>query len=125
MNKKNEMKFLKKLAKYFKNVPPEKIDQKESGIFIGYSDSCGCFGAHIAKMEDQINKTEMYYRGVPLYDYEDGEKIFRDNLSHKTLKLFLKKVRPKSEDDSQLFSTEDWSDHPYKVIARVIEDLEG
>ena len=124
MNKKTELRFLKKLEKYFKNVPAEKIDQEESGIFIGESDSCGCFGAHIAKLEDHLNKTEVYYRGVPLYDYEDGEKIWKKNLSHKTRKLFLKKIRPKSEDDSQLFSTEDWSDHPYKVIKGVIEDLD-
>ena len=125
MNKKRELTFLKKLEKYFKNVPPETIDQKESCIYNCIYDNCGCFGAHIAKMDGHINKIQMEQKGIKVFYYEDGEKIFRDNLSHKTLKLFLKKVRPKSEDDSQLFSTEDWSDHPYKVIARVIEDLEG
>ena len=124
MKKTKELTFLKKLEKYFKNVPAETIDQKESCIYNCIYDNCGCFGAHIAKMEGHISKIQMEQKGIKVYYYEDGEKIFRNNVSPQVRQLFLKKIRPKSEDDSQIFSTEDWDEHPYKVITRVIEDLE-
>ena len=124
MNKTKELTFLKKLADYFVNVPPEKIDQVKS-LLAEQSDYCGCFGAHIAKCFDKWDMLSGQATDPYVFWMEDGEKIWKNNLSYRTRKLFLKKIRPNSKNYSQLFSTEDWSDHPYKVIIRVIAELEG
>ena len=109
-NLKKQLKFFKKLADYFKNVPKEDIDQSKGSIEKG--ENCGCFGAHIAKMEDRESSDS---KGK-YFHFKDGIKIFREqNMGEYTQHLLIKNGA-----NFEIFGTKDWSYHPYQVITRVI-----
>ena len=117
MNKKTELEFLKKLADYFENVPKEDIKQNK-GRMAGKDDNCGCFGAHIAKMEALDVGGDEYY-----YDYEDGLTLFLEMVSFETLDYFII-YGAKDDEYGTLFCGEDWDEHPHTVLKKVIGELE-
>ena len=87
IDKQEEISFLKRLKKYFKNVQQKDIMQNNPTI--ESDENCGCFGAHIAKL---YNYKEFYhgYSTDYFYDYEKGKDIFHNNTSRDTLDLFIK-----------------------------------
>lgn len=121
VTKEEELRFLRKLEVYFKGIPQEVINQEISEI--DHYDYCGCFGAHIARCFD--DKTFISYTNEWCYDYAKGKRIFEDNLSIETQKLFFKNGLHRLEGFRfNIFSNKEWDEHPHTVIRRVIRELE-
>ena len=123
ITKELELKFLRKLEKYFEDAPVKSINQEMKPM--EPHDTCGCFGSHIAKCYDERSykdeRTKEYH-----YSYESGSRIFTEKLSIKTQNLFVK-CGPWVVCGTHLniFSSKEWRVHPYKAIKKVIRELEN
>ena len=119
-----ELKYLKSLAKYFKRVPQKDINQCMDRIV--YKKNCGCFGAHIAKKHKDFITTTICGETIKVYDYVHGINIFKDRISRKTERLFVKHGAVSGGTyEGGIFSAAPWLAHPYKVIKKVIGELEN
>ena len=120
--KTDEMEFLKRMAEYFKDIPIVDINQVKAEIF--ERENCGCFGAHIAKMSKIYR--DGYFFKIRYYHHIDGEQIFRKYINKKTEKLFIKHGATYLEEDKfeNIFSSIPWRKHPYKVLEKVINEIE-
>lgn len=119
---KEELEFLKRLAKYFKNVPSKEIDQSRATIYD--HNPCGCFGAHIAKSFDKKWFRDPNPEGY--YYFLAGKEIFDCKTIFTTEDLFVKHGASYGIifGKPTIFSTADWDEHPYEVIKKVINEIE-
>lgn len=124
IKKEEELRFLKRLERYFKNIPAKDIKQNKPSI--SRKENCGCFGAHIAKCFDlrcylKIEEYSNYYWVL------EGELMFVNNIRPETNKLFIKYGGGAGVIDNcaqSIFLSYDWRKHPYEVIAKVLNELE-
>ena len=135
VQKKDEMEFLRKLEKYFKDIPQKDILQKKGYIEKGrmgvQTDTCGSFTAHISKMLEMPSNWETiegHYREY--YCNRLGRMFFRENISEMTEKIFNKHATFEDMYDGDnfegdIFSAIEWREHPYKVIKKVIKEVEN
>lgn len=125
VTKESELKFLRKLEKHFEKIPQRDINQMKSSIC--GDETCGCFGAHIAKLYNlsELETSKKYFYGL-------GLRKFRDNTNKETESLFLKHGAERGYNcemldgcnNKDIFSAFGWSKHPYEVIKKVIGELE-
>ena len=125
IDKQEEISFLKRLKKYFKNVQQKDIMQ--SCATIESDKNCGCFGAHISKCYDCKEFYKKSYLGYSLdyfYDYKKGMDLYNNNTSIGTLDLFIQYGAGRDPSRYQIFSGLPWRKPTYEVLTKVINHLE-
>ena len=119
----NYLEFKNKILDYFKDLPSSRIDQEETN----FSKNCGCcVGSHIFYIFKLTPEKIAYKFGD--YDYEKGASYFYEKLFdylHLTqfeIEEFFSEANLK---DISMFGYKKWSDHPYKILKKMFEIMDG
>ena len=109
----NYIQFKNKVLNYFKDLPLDKVNQNVGS----YREECGCcIGAHLAHLLFQGTSHEIgsrtFFRHIQNHLNIDGYKTG----------LFFHQVNGNM---IYMFGTNNWSDHPYKILKRMFYLMDG